>query len=156
MISTSMQRSQNSRERNIDRMNLNRDFGPPESCPQGTSPCSNESKGILMWEDFDSNLLANNSRSTSFREAVEDLGLNIQSSTSEPSYVCHNGSSCIDVSLSTARTGGHSVEECETLPSSDRKHRPLRFSLGRSKPRELGARPRRAHPTEGALAQKNS
>lgn len=51
---------------------------------------TNKNKEIIVGGDFNCNFLRKGTRSTAFREAVEDLGLIIESSTTEPTYVCHN------------------------------------------------------------------
>ena len=91
--------------------------------------CTNKNKGIVVEGVFNYNFLSNDPRSTIFSEAVEELGLIIKSPTTEPTYVCHSGSSCVDVILSTVEAEGSLMTECETVLTSDRKHRSLRFSL---------------------------
>ena len=91
--------------------------------------CTKKDKHVVVGGDFNCNLLLDDSRSQAFKEAMSELELIIESPLTTPTYVCHNGTSCVDVLMSTAASRGDLLRRCEIFVSSDRKHRPVGFEL---------------------------
>lgn len=100
-----------------------------EELAESIGKCTNDSKHVICAGDYNCDISKDSNRTNAFRAGIEDLGLRIENDAGTPTYYCHNGSSTIDLVMTSMKGRPRENLGLTASKSADRKHCNVEFTI---------------------------